>query len=269
VADANPLEDYSQTKQAAKEQRKAEELELWSRWKETKKPEHLEPLLQRFEPIFQNHMKAKPPMIPASAYHADLMGHAIKAFNSFDPSRGAALNTHVEWGLKKATRYGNRGANLSYVPEAMANKIEPINKARDILTEDLGRDPTHQEIAQHLGMPAARVKTIINAVRRDIPMSHTGGEGNYDYSGSSESPEHELEEQQIAIAANVLPDIFPNKPEFHSLFNHLYGTNGLPQISSTTELAKKLGKSPSQISRMKSQLGATLKKHMGLGGKDE
>ena len=269
----NPLDEYLEEKTANRSARKQHELDLWARWKEGgQQAEHLEPLLKLYEPVIAQKVRAwKPPMVPASVFKAELQSHAISAFESFDPSRGVALNTHVETRLPKAMRYGNRNANLAYIPEGQSRHIGVLQAAQNTLREDLGRDPTHQEISDYVRglspknkeLTPKRVGTILTAVRRDIPMGRSAGEESFDY-GSGENTARGFEDQQIAVAQHILPDIFPNKPEMHTLFNHVFGTNGHEQITSTAALAKKLGKSQSQVSRMKTVMGDTLRKHMGL-----
>jgi DNA-directed RNA polymerase specialized sigma subunit len=270
MSEKNPVGAYFQSKEAAQTKRKADEIALWKKWKDSgEQPKHLAPLLKLYEPVFAQKVRLwKPPMVPESAFKADLQTHAIKAFQTYDPSRGAAHNTHIEQRLKKSLRYGNRGANLLYIPEGQSSQIGKLNKAKDALTEDLGRDPTRAEIAQHTGMSVKRVTTILSAVRRDIPMGRSGGEEGLDY-GAGDGSGRGFEDQQIAVAQNILPDIFPNKPEMHQLFNYTFGTNGHTKITKTNDLAKKMGKSAPQISRMKTQMGQTLRKHMGFEEDDD
>lgn len=272
----NPLEEYFETKEAAKEQRKQNEIHMWENWMSNgQKAEHLQPLLKAYEPVLAQKVRLwKPKMIPESAFHAELTTHAIKAFESYDPTKGAALNTHVIGRLKKALRYGNRHANMGYLPEGQSAFIGPITKAKEILQEELGREPTAHEIHAHLQqdpvtdyrkLTPQRIETIQTNMFRDIPMSRSAGvDGGYDYGATARPADHAFEEQQIAVAQNILPEIFPNKPELHTLFHYTFGTNGHPQVSSTGELAKRMGKTSPQISRMKSVMGATLRKHMGL-----
>ncbi len=260
---SNPLEAYQQEKLGAKEKQKKHELELWQKWKDNgEQAEHLEPLLKLYEPIIQQKMRLwKPKAVPESAFRAELQTHAIKAFQNFDPSRGVALNTHVESRLPKALRYGNKGANMAYLPEGQVKHIGAINKAKDTLRDELGRDPTVEELGDHLGMPPKRIETIMKGMRRDVPMGRSTGE-DYDYSGGSEGNEHGFEDQQIAVAQHILPDIFPGKSDMHELFHYTFGTGGYPKVSSTGVLAKKMGKTPQQISHMKSAMGRTLRKYM-------
>lgn len=272
----SPVDEYFETKEAAKESRKQNELQVWQHWMNNgQQAAHLEPLLKAYEPVFAQKVRQwKPKMIPESVYNAELQKHAIKAFQSYDPTKGAALNTHVTNFLKKALRFGNLHANMGYLPEGQSAYIGAINKATDILQEELGRPPTPQEIHDHLQqdpdkdyrkLTPERITTIQTNMFRDIPMSRSGGvDAGYDYSSAAKPSAHAFEEQQIAVAQNILPQIFPNKPDLHELFHYTFGTNGYPKISSTGELAKKMGKSQPQISRMKTIMGATLKKHMGL-----
>ncbi len=279
--DQNPVSDYFETKEAAKEQRKKHEVDLLMHWRNNgQQATHLEPLIKLYEPVIAQHMKKKPPTVPAAAYKAELMGRAVKAFEQYDPSHGAALNTYVDWHMKRAVRYGNLHANVGYLPEGQSQFIGSIDKARDALVEELGREPTVQEIHARMQndpdkdfrkLTPKRIETIQAGRIRDIPMSRSAGQAadSYDYTGRADQAGHGFEDQQIAVAQNILPTIFPNNPLMHRLFGHVFGVNGHEKITSTGALAKAMGKSQSQVSRMKTQMGATLRRHMGLDDEDE
>ena len=271
----NPLEEYIETKEAAKVERKQRDLELWHQWNTGgQKPEHLEPLLKAFEStIGQRARMSRPPAVDPAAFRADLTGHAIRAFQTYDPTK-AALNTHLTNYLKKSQRYGNRYANVGYLPEEQSSAIGPIDRAHETLMETLGRAPTPHEIHEHLLMDPdrdfrrltpKRIATIQANRFRDIPMSRSAGKENdsYDYTGA-EVPSHGFEDQQIAVAANILPQLWPNNPAMHQVFNHTFATNDHTLIASTGALAKKIGKSDSQVARMKTIMGNDLRRYMGL-----
>lgn len=268
---SNPAEKYLQEKTSAKEQRKANELELWRKWKDSgEKPEHLKPLLKLYEPVFGAKVRAwKAKFVPESAFKAELQSQFVKALRTYDPTRGAAINTHVECRLPKAKRYNNRYANLAYIPEGQSGLIGKIQVAQNTLTDELGRAPTAEEIGDHIGETGKRVGTILKAVQKSIPLSRSGAPGAYDYAAGAEHTSRGFEDQQIAVAAQILPDIFPGKPDMHQLFNHTFGTNGHPLILKTGDLAKKMGKTEPQISRMKTIMGDTLRKQLGLDEEDD
>ena len=270
----NPLEAYAHEKNAAQAKRKENEVALWRRWMDNgQKPEHLEPLLKAYAPIFAQKMRAyrAPSTGPESAFKGEIEKHFIAALKSYDPTRGAAINTHVEQRLKKVMRYNNRYQNLAYIPEGQSKYIGKLQKAQTELKEELGREPTHKEIADHLGMPVKTVTTVFKSVRKDSPMSHGGGPDmdgfNYDVGGEGNA--RGFEDQQIALASTILPTIFPGKPDLHLVFDHVFGTNGKKQVQSTGALAKILGKSEPQVSRLKTTMGDLLRKHMGIGEENE
>jgi DNA-directed RNA polymerase specialized sigma subunit len=272
MTEKNPILTHLETKEAARTERKEKEMELWKRWRQTGKPEHLEPLLQAYEPLLSQKMRAwrAPFSAPESAFRGEIQKHLINAFETYDPKKGAALNTHVHYRIQKAMRYNAKHQNLAYIPAGQTKLITPIKRAIEELREEYGRDPTHSEIATHLQMngeedfrniTAKRVETVLKAQRTAVPSSHLESDPTAHFPG--------FEDQQIAVAATILPDIFPGKDDLHKLFNHTFGTNGFQQITSTSQLAKKLGKTDQQISHMKTQMGNALRKHMGLEEDDE
>ena len=118
--------------------------------------------------------------------------------------------------------------------------IGKIQKAHNELSEQFGRAPTHDEIGDHIGMTPKQVAKIQKAQRRDIPAS------------MFESDPHEQALQRDDEVLSLLP--FNLSQEERAVFNHIYGREGHPQIQSTNDLAKKLGKSPSQISRLRTSI---------------
>jgi Sigma-70 region 3 len=257
---SDPIDEYLTKKEAARSERKQNELHLWEQWKASgEHPKHLEPLLKLYEPNLEYKAKMwKAPTVSKAGFKLELQNHLIKAFQSYDPGKGAALNTHVETRLQKAKRYNIKQQNMAYIPEGQVGHISKIQQAHDALSEEFGRVPTAEEIADYTGLRPKQVETIQRAIKKDIPGSmfesdpfETQRRGSY-------------EEQQLAVVANTLPNIFPNKPDFHSVFNHIYGTNDHEKITSTSALAKKLGKNQSQIARIKTQIGNTLQQKFGL-----
>ena len=278
---SNPLAEYLGSKEAgAPSARKEHELSLWRKWKENgQKPEHLDPLLKLYAPVFTRKVSTwKAPMVPESAFRSQLQKHAIEAFRTYDPTKGAALNTHVENHLIKVQRYNNKHQNTGYIPEEKARYIGHINRAKDALLDELGREPTNEEIHAHMlkdpdhdfrKLTPKLVGEIQKAQRRDIPAGMFAGAEEFDYTPGSNVGGRAFEEQQLELAANTLHTIFPNKPDMHTLFNYTFGKNDHPKITRTGALAKKMGKSDSQIARMKTQMGVILMKKLNPGQANE
>ncbi|WP_394831813.1 hypothetical protein LVJ94_35385 [Pendulispora rubella] len=251
----NPAAEFLALKTAEVSARKERDVALWRTWMDQgRRPEHLEPILDAFAPVLQRKvMQWKAPQVSTAAFRAELQRQLIGALEKYDPTRGAALNTHVEIYLQKAKRYNNQYANAAYIPEGQAAQIGKIDKASDELKEELGRDPTHGEIAGRVGLPASRVARIQSARVRDIPASR------FETDPTERGPQYA--EQQLELARHLLPQILP-KPDLQTLFRFTYPTGADPQVTSTGELARRMGRSASQISRLKTQMGEALRPYL-------
>lgn len=252
----DPVDDYlSERKKLAAERRK-QDIETWQTWKTQPSPTTMKPLLQRFEPMIQQHVrKYKAPNIQESALRANLQRQAMEAFETYDPNR-AALSTHVMGRLKKGLRFTRQHQNLAMIPEAKAEKIGPIQSATDALTDQLGRAPNPNEIAQHMNQAGGLRKPMTAALVQQIQRSQPK-----DIVGSA------FESDPVPVAATrereVLGLLRPGLTvEEQQVFDYLYGLHGKPRITATGKIAKKLGKSPSQISRLKGRIEGQYKKYV-------
>ncbi len=246
----NPIEEFNSLKQRQAASRKQTEVGHWEKWKaapEEEKPAHLQPLLKAYAPTFTRKVKEwKPPAIPESAFRAELHRQFINALDSFDPNR-AALSTHVETRLQKGLRFVGRHQNMAYIPEGQTQYIGKIQRAQDQLTEDFGRPPTHDEIADHLGISPKRVGTVIKSMKKDFAFSSL----EFDNTTQPSSREQEV--------LSLLP--FSLSSDEKEIFDHIFGQNGKTKVTETNELARRLNKSPSQISRIKTSILSKYKQY--------
>jgi hypothetical protein len=244
----NPVEDYLDARKEKNASRDDKHTELWQTWKADPNPQTLKPLLQQFAPTFNHAIKSwKAPNVNEAAFRAEIQSHAIKAFGNYDPNRGASLTTHVTGRIQKAKRFNTQSQNMAYIPEDKAKWIGKIDAAKDQLYEELGRDPTHIELAPLVGISPKRVKEIQGLRRADIRSSTFQS----DPGGYSSSRDQEI----ISLLRSEL------KGDEQLVYDHIYGQNGKPVVTSTGELGRLLGKSPSQISRLKSRIAAAYKKY--------
>jgi len=258
MARKNPLDSALSAKEKLAAQRRAEDIQAWETWKKQPTPENTHVLLNRFEPVFRQKVRDwKAPNTRTGAFKANLKLHAGNAFESYDPNRGASLRTHVENHLKKSMRFNQRYQNARYMPEGQTELIGPIQKAHGTLMDQLGRDPTHREIASYINqtpeligrrkpLSAAKVKRISTAaLEKDIIGSTFESD-----------PTPRASKREFEVIGQLRPTLTRDEQE---VFDYLYGQNGKPRIGSTSQLAGKLGKSQSQVSRLKSGILAKYK----------
>ena len=244
----DPVDGYLDAKLEKRAQRDQKHVELWQTWKSNPTPQTLKPLLKELEPVFGHALNSwKAPNVNPAAMKANITQHAIRALEGYDPNRGASITTHVTNRIQKAKRFNVQAQNMAYIPEEKARHIGAIDAARDKLYDEFGRDPTHTEIAGEVGLSPKRVKEIQGLRRADIRSSTFAS----DPTGYAASRDQEI----IHLLRAEL------KPEEQKVYDYIYGQNGMPTITSTGELAKKLGKTDSQISRIKNRIAAEYAKY--------
>lgn len=258
----NPVEELEEHQKTAATQRREHEHKLWETWNQGgRKPEDLEPLLNVFAPVVAAKTREwKAPRLNENAFKADIHTHMIKAFETYNPNHGASLRTHIEHRIQKSKRYNAKNQNFAYIPEEPASFIGKINKAKDELMEEHGRDPTHQELAAHVSyldpkarMTPKKIKEIMEWQRPDLPSSGW----SYDPAPRVGNREQEV----LGLIQAEITSVFPSQDE-RAVFEYIYGLNGKPTVTGTNELAAKLGKSPSQVSRIKKSIGNKVKSYL-------
>ena len=259
----NPLEEYGDSKVKQAATRDASDMSAYNTWKAKPTTKNMGTLMKRFNPMIGQRVSVwKSPGVNEAAFRADLKKNAINAFETFDPTRGAQLRTHVGNRLKRSQRFNARYQNLAYIPEEKAALITPIGKATEILQGDLGKQPTNRQIATYLSrnehmlpkrvrgkMNAVLVKTVQDYQIKDIPGS-----------GFESDPVPKA----ISIERETLELLRPalGTEDEKTVFDFMYGKHGKPQVTSTGQIATRMGKSPSQVSRLKKRIELTYRKYM-------
>lgn len=245
----NPLDEAVKQTQKIATLKTQREHQLWEQWKADPTPDNVSPLLAHFNPLLEGKLRQwKAPNVNTAAFQADLKIRAVEAFKTYDPNRGAALKTHLENTLRRAHRYNTHQQNAMYIPEEKAKFIGKIDIATNELGEANGVEPTFQEIADFINdrnnlrrpLTANKVQQIQNARVKDVLSS------NFESEASPTAINRDRE-----VIGLLRPTLHP---DHQPVFDHLYGLNGKPQISSTNDLAIALNKSPSQISRIRSAI---------------
>jgi RNA polymerase primary sigma factor len=102
----------------------------------------------------------------------------MKAVDKFEYRRGYKFSTYATWWIRQAiTRSTADQARTIRIPVHMIDSISKIvRKSRQMLNE-LGREPTPEELAEKLGMPLERVHRVLKVVREPLSLeTPIGGE---------------------------------------------------------------------------------------------
>ncbi len=223
-----------------KSDKSKKELQMWRDWDESgRNPEKLEPLMDSLKPIRNKHVNR---YSSANVYRPAMEARAdqlmIKSLESYDPTK-AQLNTHMEGNLRSLDRYTKQRQNFSRVTESRLSIVGDYGRARAQLKDDLNREPTSVEIADHLKISRKQVERLELELKSDALGSMVPETQDAFVSDDA------LDKEVAQLLYTTLT------PEEQLVWEYMTGTGGKPQINKGSDIAKKLGWSNAKVSQKK------------------
>jgi len=95
----------------------------------------------------------------------------MKAVERFDPNKGGKLSTYAAWWIKQSIKraLANQSKTIR-LPVHMVDKISKMRRVAMVLSEELGREPTDEELSEEIGIDRAKLSHLKSAALRPASL---------------------------------------------------------------------------------------------------
>jgi len=132
----------------------------------------------------------------------------MKAVDKFEYQRGYKFGTYATWWVRQAmTRAIADQARTIRLPVHMIEIINKLNRTSRILVQDMGREPTLEEVAEKMGMSLDKVQKILKITKKPISLETPIGEEEDSRLEDFIEDKEVISPQDAAISSNMAKQI--------------------------------------------------------------
>ena len=119
----------------------------------------------------------------------------MKAVDKFEYRRGYKFSTYATWWIRQAiTRSIADQARTIRIPVHMIETINKLNRISRQMLQEMGREPTPEELAERMDMPEDKIRKVLKIAKEPISMETPIGDdedshlGDFIEDGNADSP---------------------------------------------------------------------------------
>jgi RNA polymerase primary sigma factor len=131
----------------------------------------------------------------------------MKAVDKFEYRRGYKFSTYATWWIRQAiTRSIADQARTIRIPVHMIETINKLNRISRQMLQEIGREPTPEELGERMDMPEDKVRKVLKIAKEPISMETPIGDeedshlGDFIEDGSADSPVDSATDQSLKDA---------------------------------------------------------------------
>jgi RNA polymerase primary sigma factor len=128
----------------------------------------------------------------------------MKAVDKFEYRRGYKFSTYATWWIRQAiTRAIADQARTIRIPVHMIETINKLIRTSRQLVQELGREPTSEEIAKRMDIPVAKVRKVLKIAQEPISLETPIGEEEDSHLGDFIEDRQAVSPSEAVISVNL------------------------------------------------------------------
>jgi RNA polymerase primary sigma factor len=181
----------------------------------------------------------------------------IRAANKFNYKLGHKFSTYATWWIRQAvTRAIADQSRTIRVPVHMGDQINKLLRTSHQLTQELGREPTSEELANAMDIPTRKAEEMLRVARRPLSLEMpTDDDGESELGDFIEDEDSTAPDEEVtsAMLRELLQDILQDLPPREVRILQLrYGlVDG--ETYTLEEVGKKLGVTRERVRQIEAQ----------------